>query len=118
MKGKTARRLLPERYRAIFENKMIVCIEYEGLSNDQEREMFQVFFTSRCPYFDFLTHLLESTDGHGADPSRQVHFRPTKDTLDLRSQNDFKLSTGLSPISSGRLVDSWSTTNGSPKLSG
>jgi hypothetical protein len=46
MKGKTARKMLPEKYRTLFENKMIVCIEYEGLSDDQEREMFQVFFTS------------------------------------------------------------------------
>ncbi|KAF9650444.1 hypothetical protein BDM02DRAFT_1436731 [Thelephora ganbajun] len=41
MKGKTARKLLPEKYRTLFENKMIVCIEYEGLRDDQEREMFQ-----------------------------------------------------------------------------
>jgi hypothetical protein len=46
MKGKTARKMLPEKYRTMFENKMIVCIEYEGLSDDQEREMFQVFFSS------------------------------------------------------------------------
>ena len=42
MKGKTARKMLPEKYRSMFENKAIVCIEYEGLNNDQEREMFQV----------------------------------------------------------------------------
>jgi len=47
MKGKTARKLLPEKYRNLFENKMIVCIEYEGLSDDQEREMFQVFLSSQ-----------------------------------------------------------------------
>ena len=42
MKGKTARKILPEKYRVQFENKTIVCIEYEGLNDDQEREMFQV----------------------------------------------------------------------------
>jgi hypothetical protein len=57
MKGKTARKLLPEKYRTMFENKMIVCIEYEGLNDDQEREMFQVFFSPRYPYLDFLTYL-------------------------------------------------------------
>ncbi|KAF9782462.1 hypothetical protein BJ322DRAFT_1212853 [Thelephora terrestris] len=41
MKGKTARKLLPDKYRNLFENKTIVCIEYEGLNDDQEREMFQ-----------------------------------------------------------------------------
>ena len=55
MKGKTARKLLPEKYRSMFENKMIVCIEYEGLNDDQEREMFQVFFISQYPYLDFFT---------------------------------------------------------------
>lgn len=57
MKGKTARKLLPEKYRSMFENKMIVCIEYEGLNDDQEREMFQVFFTYRYPHLNFLTYI-------------------------------------------------------------
>ena len=67
MKGKTARKLLPEKYRNLFENKMIVCIEYEGLSDDQEREMFQVSFVSQYLFSGFLTHFSESTNGDGAD---------------------------------------------------
>ena len=59
MKGKTARKLLPEKYRSMFENKMIVCIEYEGLSDDQEREMFQVFLASQYLSPNFLTHVFQ-----------------------------------------------------------
>ncbi|KZT00089.1 uncharacterized protein LAESUDRAFT_666852 [Laetiporus sulphureus 93-53] len=34
-------RVLPERYQKIFRNKQMVCIEYQDLSNDYEREIFQ-----------------------------------------------------------------------------
>jgi hypothetical protein len=76
MKGKTARRMLPEKYRAQFESKTIVCIEYEGLNEDQEREMFQVVSPPPCSLLGFLTHLPESADGNGAYPGRysRLHF--------------------------------------------
>jgi hypothetical protein len=97
MKGKTARKLLPEKYRSMFENKMIVCIEYEGLNDDQEREMFQVFpppsTYTRPPHI----HPLESADGNGANTRRQVHFHFSKGSCNLCLQNVFKLSTGLFP---------------------
>lgn len=56
MKGKTARRLLLEKYRNLFENKTIVCIEYEGLNEDQEREMFQVS-SPRYSSLDFPSYI-------------------------------------------------------------
>ncbi|KAI0781688.1 hypothetical protein BC629DRAFT_578024 [Irpex lacteus] len=34
-------KLLPERYRKIFENKQIVCMEYADLTDSNEREVFQ-----------------------------------------------------------------------------
>ncbi|THH32691.1 hypothetical protein EUX98_g1542 [Antrodiella citrinella] len=34
-------KLLPERYRKLFKNKQIVCIEYENLKPENEREIFQ-----------------------------------------------------------------------------
>ncbi|KAI0337285.1 hypothetical protein BDW22DRAFT_1383871 [Trametopsis cervina] len=34
-------RLLPQRYKKIFENKQIVCMEYGDLSDSNEREVFQ-----------------------------------------------------------------------------
>lgn len=34
--------LLPETYRRLFANKQIVCIEYQDITDDDEREIFQV----------------------------------------------------------------------------
>ncbi|KAL6301935.1 hypothetical protein BKA93DRAFT_443788 [Sparassis latifolia] len=39
--GKMKGKLLPERYRKIFCNKQIVCVEYQDLTEDDEREIFQ-----------------------------------------------------------------------------
>ncbi|KAI0728951.1 hypothetical protein C8Q72DRAFT_959657 [Fomitopsis betulina] len=35
------RKILPRQYQQAFANKQITCVEYETLSNDQEREIFQ-----------------------------------------------------------------------------
>lgn len=61
MKGKTARKLLPDKYRNLFENKTIVCIEYEGLNDDQEREMFQVSFPPLYPFLNVLTYIIRES---------------------------------------------------------
>ncbi|KAF7981511.1 hypothetical protein HWV62_33073 [Athelia sp. TMB] len=37
----TKRKILPPQLKTKFANKQIVCVEYEGLSDDQERELFQ-----------------------------------------------------------------------------
>jgi len=39
--GNKARKLLPEKYRKLFANKQIVCVEYIDLSDADEREIFQ-----------------------------------------------------------------------------
>ncbi|EIN04183.1 hypothetical protein PUNSTDRAFT_116641 [Punctularia strigosozonata HHB-11173 SS5] len=39
--GRTKRMLLPKQYITKFANKQIVCVEYDGLDGDQEREIFQ-----------------------------------------------------------------------------
>jgi len=36
------KKLLPEKYRHLFANKQIVCIEYQDITDDDEREIFQV----------------------------------------------------------------------------
>jgi hypothetical protein len=36
------KKLLPEKYRRLFANKQIVCIEYQDITDDDEREIFQV----------------------------------------------------------------------------
>ncbi|KJA16222.1 hypothetical protein HYPSUDRAFT_147982 [Hypholoma sublateritium FD-334 SS-4] len=35
------RRLLPEKYRRLFANKQIVCVEYQDITDSDEREIFQ-----------------------------------------------------------------------------
>jgi hypothetical protein len=40
--GNTKRKLLPKQYMQQFAYKQITCVEYETLSPDQEREIFQV----------------------------------------------------------------------------
>lgn len=42
--------LLPDSYRRAFARKQITCIEYQDISEDEERDIFQVnivFFSSR-----------------------------------------------------------------------
>lgn len=43
--GIAARKLLPQHYQKLFANKQIVCVEYENLTPDQEREIFQVLYS-------------------------------------------------------------------------
>ncbi|KAG8215870.1 hypothetical protein J3R82DRAFT_7827 [Butyriboletus roseoflavus] len=40
-KGSGRGQLLPERYRRLFANKQVVCIEYQDLPDSAEREIFQ-----------------------------------------------------------------------------
>ncbi|EPS97902.1 hypothetical protein FOMPIDRAFT_1127576, partial [Fomitopsis schrenkii] len=35
------RKVLPRQYQQVFANKQITCVEYETISDDQEREIFQ-----------------------------------------------------------------------------
>ena len=46
------RRLLPEKYRRLFANKQIVCVEYQDITDSDEREIFQVRFVP----FLFMPH--------------------------------------------------------------
>ncbi|GLB43075.1 putative protein of unknown function DUF262 [Lyophyllum shimeji] len=39
--GKTRRKVLPERFRRIFQDKQVVCVEYQDVTEDDEREIFQ-----------------------------------------------------------------------------
>ena len=44
--GNTRRKLLPKQYMQQFAYKQITCVEYETISPDQEREIFQVRWES------------------------------------------------------------------------
>ncbi|KAF9220669.1 hypothetical protein BS17DRAFT_786932 [Gyrodon lividus] len=39
--GRSPRMLLPDKFRRLFANKQIVCIEYQDLPDSEEREIFQ-----------------------------------------------------------------------------
>jgi hypothetical protein len=36
------RKILPEKLRKLFANKQIVCVEYQDITDSDEREIFQV----------------------------------------------------------------------------
>ncbi|KAJ7626513.1 hypothetical protein B0H17DRAFT_1110686 [Mycena rosella] len=38
---KTAKKILPEKYRKLFDGKAVVCVEYQDLEDADEREIFQ-----------------------------------------------------------------------------
>jgi len=42
------RQLMPDKYRKVFCNKQIVCVEYHEISEEDEREVFQVRFSLTC----------------------------------------------------------------------
>jgi predicted phage tail protein len=56
--GKTSRprRLLPDEYRKTFANKQIVCVEYQDITDADEREIFQVCVGAFLIYA-FFSHL-------------------------------------------------------------
>ena len=56
-KSSRARRILPEEYKKTFANKQIVCVEYQDITDADEREIFQVrhgfsfFFSSSFSHY-------------------------------------------------------------------
>ncbi|KAF8646279.1 hypothetical protein AX16_007288 [Volvariella volvacea WC 439] len=80
-KGGRAKRLLPDKYRRLFANKQIVCVEYQDITDNDEREIFQrvqlgmaltpaeklaVINTPRAEFIrEIQSHFLHSSD----DPS-------------------------------------------------
>lgn len=51
---KTRVKFLPEKYRKLFANKQIVCVEYQDITDADEREIFQVRI-ERSSYHHFIT---------------------------------------------------------------
>ena len=54
---KEAGKLLPPQYCNQFANKQIVCVEYDGLNDDAEREIFQVS-TRQSLWCSFVAELM------------------------------------------------------------
>ena len=84
-KNSRARRLLPDEYRKTFANKQIVCVEYQDITDADEREIFQVcrglLFISA-----FLTLSLQRVQlGMALTPSGQLIIQPFQPTNVLNS---------------------------------
>lgn len=62
--------MMPEKYRKVFANKQIVCVEYHEISEEDEREVFQVrsnnFFLNPSYTFTFV----ESSTWYGSHTRR------------------------------------------------
>lgn len=72
--GKTsrARRILPDEYKKKFANKQIVCVEYQDITDADEREIFQVCHGRFFYFFFFLTELQRVQLGMALTPSGQL----------------------------------------------
>ncbi|KAJ8692036.1 hypothetical protein PTI98_011549 [Pleurotus ostreatus] len=102
---KTRKKLLPEKYRRLFSNKQIVCVEYADITSSDEREIFQrvqlgmaltpaeklqVINTSRASYVrDLLKDYVDDEERGLAgddldwDRSRGADFRCLAQTVHL-----------------------------------
>jgi hypothetical protein len=65
------RKMMPEKYRKVFANKQIVCVEYHDISEEDEREVFQVL-PKRAHLNPFDLSLVESPTWHGFDAGRYL----------------------------------------------
>jgi len=64
-----ASRILPERYRRLFSNKQIVCIEYQDLPDSEEREIFQVSAYAPCSVISLLIQVQRVQLGMALTPA-------------------------------------------------
>ncbi|KAG6813438.1 hypothetical protein H0H92_011135 [Tricholoma furcatifolium] len=89
--SKTKRKLLPAKYRKLFANKQIVCVEYSDVGDSDEREIFQrvqlgmaltpaeklqVVNTPRSSFVrELLSHFLASSPSDSSDGAGTLsHF--------------------------------------------
>jgi hypothetical protein len=76
-KGSRARRLLPEEYRKTFANKQVVCVEYQDITDADEREIFQVrhsLFFPYLPFFSLLLLFIEGSTWNGSHAIRSAYY--------------------------------------------
>ena len=75
--GKTsrARRLLPEEYRKAFANKQVVCVEYQDITDADEREIFQVCHgVPFLPSFSQRGPFIEGSTWNGSYTIRSAYY--------------------------------------------
>ena len=84
----TRRKIIPEGLRQSFCNKQIACYEYEGVTAEQEREIFQVCFA--------LFRFFALSAFFGCSETIKTLYSPSKPPL--ASSSPFFLSPPSSPL--------------------
>ncbi|KAJ3800978.1 hypothetical protein GGU11DRAFT_742007 [Lentinula aff. detonsa] len=133
------RRILPDKYRQMFANKQVVCVEYSGLTDADERDIFQrvqlgMALTSaeklhviNTPRARFIRSLLEefvsdTTLGSPSipwDKSRGSDFRCIAQAVYLMDKwPTSKSEAALKHAGSLPLVDKWLSNTGADKKGG
>ncbi|KAJ6613692.1 hypothetical protein B0H10DRAFT_1804999 [Mycena sp. CBHHK59/15] len=114
-KTRQHKKILPEKYRRMFDNKAVVCVEYQDLADADEREIFQrvqlgvaltpaeklkVLTTPRARFMRTLqeTFLNKEEDGLGGDSldwnrSRGSDFRCLAQTVQCIAQGTPKTTS-------------------------
>lgn len=75
-KSSRARRILPEEYKKTFANKQIVCVEYQDITDADEREIFQVRHGFSFFFFVFFLTLFftEGSTWNGSHAVRLAYY--------------------------------------------
>ena len=78
---------LPAKYKRMFANKQIVCIEYMEISEDDEREIFRVRRDhTRLAFAHYSYYILACTTWYGAQLCRENEGRGPHSTADSRTR--------------------------------
>ncbi|KAG5642842.1 hypothetical protein DXG03_002048 [Asterophora parasitica] len=80
------RKILPEKYRRLFANKQIVCVEYHDLTERDEMEVFQATNTPRAAFIRSLTsHFLAPSTTASESTSTSTSSSTTATTAGILS---------------------------------
>ncbi|KAI3607083.1 hypothetical protein WG66_008011 [Moniliophthora roreri] len=128
--GPARKKILPEGVKDTFMKKQIVCVEFEGLTFDQERDIFQrvqmgvpltppeklnVIFTPRANLTrDLITTTFGNREGIGREiEEKEVDFDPRRGrgfhvvTLASRLLTKWNLETGVRTLPGIPALETW-----------
>ncbi|KAH7869492.1 uncharacterized protein C8R40DRAFT_1059175 [Lentinula edodes] len=138
-KNAAKRKILPDKYRQMFSNKQVVCVEYSGLTAADERDIFQrvqlgmaltsaeklhVITTPRARFIRDLLEEFVSETTLGSpnipwDKSRGSDFRCISQAVYLMDKwPTTKSGAALKHAGSLPLVEKWLSSTGVDKKSG
>ncbi|KAJ3869502.1 hypothetical protein EV359DRAFT_76621 [Lentinula novae-zelandiae] len=138
-KNAAKRKILPDKYRQMFSNKQVVCVEYSGLTDADERDIFQrvqlgmaltsaeklhVITTPRARFIRDLLEEFVSETTLGSpnipwDKSRGSDFRCISQAVYLMDKwPTTKSGAALKHAGSLQLVEKWLSSTGVDKKGG